>query len=166
MVKYREMTADKAAVISPLSKKLTKNGKGAQRRAAPKESQSNRAIALIKLYLNSTLPSYNQLHDKINHLYFLSKPAWGGFSVTCNQKHSNWYTTPDQYPLAIIDGPQITVVWLTIFQLYDDVKETYIQKKLYLKFWMFIFSSLAIWYCLEMLDRAASAAPSQSSITG
>ena len=94
------------------------------------------------------------------------KPAWGAFSVTCNQKHSNWYTTPDQYPLAIIDGPQITVVWLTIFQLYDDVKETHIQQKLYLKFWMLIFSSLAIWYCLEMLDRAASAAPSQSPITG
>ena len=61
------MTAEKAAVILPLSKKLTKNGK---RRAAPKESQSNRAIALIKLYLNSILPSYNQLHDKINHPYF------------------------------------------------------------------------------------------------
>lgn len=69
------MTAEKAAVILLLSKKWTKYGKGAQRRAAPKESQSNRAIALIQLYLNSTLPSCNQLHDKINHLYFLSKPA-------------------------------------------------------------------------------------------
>ena len=44
MVKYRDMTSDKAAVILQLSKKWTKNGKGAQRRAAPKESQSNRAI--------------------------------------------------------------------------------------------------------------------------
>ena len=69
------MTSDKAAVILQLSKKWTKNGKGAQRRAAPKESQSNRAIAVIQLYLNTTLPSCNQLHDKINHLYFLSKPA-------------------------------------------------------------------------------------------
>lgn len=38
------MTAEKVAVIIPLSKKLTKNGKSAQRRAAPKESQSNKAL--------------------------------------------------------------------------------------------------------------------------
>ena len=57
------MTAERATVILPPSEKLTKNGKGTQRRGAPRESQRNKAVTLIKWYLNSTLSSYIQLHD-------------------------------------------------------------------------------------------------------